>query len=131
MLDLRFVRENQEAVAEAMENRHASWDAARFAELDAKRRAAIVGLDIVEINDYQTPNTSLADGSLAANFFQTPNYLAQQIADKGFDFVSIADVHIEPMGLYSSTITSVDQIPNDGFARVGSFAVFLRHGADF
>ncbi len=42
MLDLRFVRENQEAVAEAMENRHASWDAARFAELDAKRRAAIV-----------------------------------------------------------------------------------------
>ena len=73
-----------------------------------------ISLDIVEINDYQTPNTSLADGSLAANFFQTPNYLAQQIADKGFDFVSIADVHIEPMGLYSSTITSVDQIPNGG-----------------
>lgn len=73
-----------------------------------------ISLDIVEINDYQTPNTSLADGSLAANFFQTPNYLAQQIADKGFNFVSIADVHIEPMGLYSSTITSVDQIPNGG-----------------
>ena len=30
MLDIKYVRENQEAVAEAMKNRHASWDAARF-----------------------------------------------------------------------------------------------------
>ncbi len=41
MLDIRFVRENQEAVAEAMENRHASWSASRFSELDESRRAAI------------------------------------------------------------------------------------------
>lgn len=41
MLDIRFVRENQEAVAEAMGNRHASWDASRFSELDGSRRAAI------------------------------------------------------------------------------------------
>lgn len=41
MLDIRFVRENQEAVAQAMKNRNASWDAARFNELDEKRRAVI------------------------------------------------------------------------------------------
>ena len=41
MLDIKFVRDNQAAVAEAMENRHASWDAARFSELDETRRAAI------------------------------------------------------------------------------------------
>ena len=41
MLDIRFVRENQEAVAEAMRNRNASWDGERFAELDEARRAAI------------------------------------------------------------------------------------------
>ncbi len=41
MLDIRFVRENQEAVAAAMENRNFPWDAARFSELDEKRRAAI------------------------------------------------------------------------------------------
>lgn len=41
MLDVRFVRENQEAVAEAMKNRNASWDGERFAELDEARRAAI------------------------------------------------------------------------------------------
>lgn len=41
MLDIKFVRENQEAVAEAMKNRNASWDAARFSELDEARRASI------------------------------------------------------------------------------------------
>ena len=61
-----------------------------------------LSLDIKEINDYQTPNSSLEDGSLAANFYQTPNFLAQQNKEKGYDFVSIADVHIEPMGIYTS-----------------------------
>ena len=45
MLDLKFVRENQEAVAQAMKNRHASWDASRFSELDEARRAAITEED--------------------------------------------------------------------------------------
>ena len=41
MLDLRFVRENLEDVAQAMENRNAKFDAARFSELDEARRAGI------------------------------------------------------------------------------------------
>lgn len=74
-----------------------------------------LSLDIKEIDDYQTPNTSLDDGSLAANFYQTPDFLKQQIEEKGYDFVSIADVHIEPMGIYTSKgYTSVDQAANGG-----------------
>ncbi len=41
MLDIKFVRENQDAVSEAMRNRNASWDSARFSELDESRRDAI------------------------------------------------------------------------------------------
>ena len=41
MLDIRYVRENQEAVAQAMKNRNFPWDAAKFSELDERRRAAI------------------------------------------------------------------------------------------
>src|SRR5699024_7543866 len=41
MLDIKFVRDHQEAVAEAMKNRNASWDASRFSQLDEARRAAI------------------------------------------------------------------------------------------
>lgn len=42
MLDVRYVRENQEAVAAAMKNRNYPWDSARFSQLDEDRRAAIV-----------------------------------------------------------------------------------------
>ena len=41
MLDLRYVRENLDAVAEAMKNRNAKFDADRFRELDEARRAGI------------------------------------------------------------------------------------------
>lgn len=41
MLDIRFVRDHQDEVATAMENRNHSWDPARFQELDESRRAAI------------------------------------------------------------------------------------------
>ncbi|MGN0302257.1 MAG: serine--tRNA ligase, partial [Anaerotardibacter sp.] len=41
MLDIRFVRENLETVAEAMKNRNASWDSDLFTKLDEERRAVI------------------------------------------------------------------------------------------
>ena len=41
MLDIKFVRENLDAVTEAMKNRHATRDPAAFSELDEARRAAI------------------------------------------------------------------------------------------
>ncbi len=74
-----------------------------------------LSLEIKEINDYQTPNSSLNDGALAANFYQTPNFLAQQIQEKGYKFTSLADVHVEPLGIYTSKgYTSVDQVPDGG-----------------
>ena len=41
MLDLRYVRENLDAVAEAMKNRNAKFDADLFRELDEARRTGI------------------------------------------------------------------------------------------
>ncbi len=41
MLDLKFVRENVDAVSTAMKNRKAEFDAKRFLELDSKRRELI------------------------------------------------------------------------------------------
>ena len=74
-----------------------------------------LSLEIKEINDYQTPNSSLNDGALAANFYQTPNFLAQQMQEPGYEFTSLADVHVEPLGIYTSKgYTSVDQVPDGG-----------------
>ena len=41
MLDIRFIRENPELIAEALKNRHATWDYDKFKELDATRREII------------------------------------------------------------------------------------------
>ena len=41
MLDIRFVREHQQEVAEAMRNRNAKWDGKRFSQLDEERRSSI------------------------------------------------------------------------------------------
>ena len=79
-------------------------------------------LDIVEYDDYVTPNTSLEDGSLDANYFQHITYMNEFNAEHGTHMVSVADVHYEPFGLYAGKTTDLAgltggaqiAVPNDG-----------------
>jgi ABC superfamily ATP binding cassette transporter, binding protein len=71
-----------------------------------------LNLEIKQIDDYQTPNSSLADGSLAANFYQTPNFLELQEKEKGYKFESLTKVHVEPMGLYSNKHKKLADLPS-------------------
>ena len=64
-------------------------------------------LEVVEFNDYVTPNTALEEGELDANYFQTLGYMKDQNESGGLHLTAVAGVHIEPMGLYSQT-NSVD-----------------------
>ena len=45
MLDIKFVRENPDAIDIAMGNRQTTWDRARFFELDGERRSVIAEVD--------------------------------------------------------------------------------------
>ncbi len=45
MLDIKFVRENPDAVDTAMANRQTSWDRTRFFELDEERRSVITEVE--------------------------------------------------------------------------------------
>ncbi|WP_129724091.1 MetQ/NlpA family ABC transporter substrate-binding protein [Xylanivirga thermophila] len=80
-----------------------------------------IKLKIIEFTDYIKPNLALAEGELDANFFQHEPYMNEFKEKKKIDIVSIGGVHIEPMGLYSSKIDSIDEleenaeiaIPND------------------
>lgn len=67
-------------------------------------------VEITEFNDYVQPNTAVAEGSLDANFFQHIPYLKEQNESKGFNLVSVGAIHLEPMGLYSKKIKSLDEI---------------------
>ena len=48
MLDIKYVRDNQDVVAEAMKNRNAKWDAEKFSSLDEERRAAIAEAEALQ-----------------------------------------------------------------------------------
>ena len=80
-----------------------------------------VELKIKVFTDYVQPNVQVAEGRLDANFFQHQPYLDEFNASRGTTLVSIAGVHVEPFGAYSSKIKKLDElsegaqvvIPND------------------
>lgn len=94
-----------------------------------------VDLEIVEFNDYVQPNLAVDDGDLDANFFQHRPYLDDFVLNHGSDLISVAGIHIEPMGLYSKHIKSLQDlkpgstiaIPND--PTNGGRALLLLHSA--
>ena len=69
-------------------------------------------LEIVEFTDYVQPNVALDDGSLDANYFQTVPYLEEQEASAGYDFTALEPVHIEPLGIYSESLTDLADLPD-------------------
>lgn len=69
-------------------------------------------IEILEFSDYVVPNQALSDGELQANSFQHKPYLDNQIADRGFDIVAVADTVNFPMGVYSKKHESMDALPD-------------------
>lgn len=70
-----------------------------------------VELKIKVFTDYVQPNVQVAEGRLDANFFQHQPYLNEFNSSRGTDLVSIAGVHVEPFGAYSSKIKSLADLP--------------------
>ena len=60
-----------------------------------------ITLDIQVVDDYVTPNTAVNDGDAFANFFAHQPYQDDFNAQNGTKLVTIAGVHVEPMGLYA------------------------------
>ena len=80
-----------------------------------------LNIEILEFSDYVVPNQALNDGDLNANSFQHQPYLDNQIADRGFDIVSVGLTITTPMGVYSKKVKDLGElkdgatvaIPND------------------
>lgn len=71
-----------------------------------------VDLEITEFVDYVQPNIALHDHEIDANFFQHQQYLDAFNKERGTHLVSACKVHLEPMGLYSKSITKIDELKN-------------------
>jgi D-methionine transport system substrate-binding protein len=72
-----------------------------------------IDLQIEEYQDYIFPNQDLANGDLDANYYQHIPYLDnynKETEGEDKDLISLGAVHLEPMGVYSKNIKSVDDI---------------------
>ncbi len=69
-----------------------------------------ITLEILEFSDYVQPNNVVESGEVDANYFQHLPYLEDFNAENGTHIVSVASIHVEPMGLYGGKQTSLDAI---------------------
>ncbi|MCG4452955.1 MetQ/NlpA family ABC transporter substrate-binding protein [Pseudomonas sp. MMS21-TM103] len=70
-----------------------------------------VELDIKVFTDYVQPNVQVAEKRLDANFFQHQPYLDEFNKSRGTELISVAGVHVEPFGAYSSKIKDLQDLP--------------------
>lgn len=83
--------------------------------------SAGLNIEIEEFTDYVQPNVALNDKQIDANFFQHVPYMQDQSQQRGIDMIAVANVHIEPLGIYSNKVKSLQEvgdqavvaIPND------------------
>ncbi len=69
-----------------------------------------ITLEIVEFSDYVLPNQVVESGECDANYFQHQPYLDDFNANNGTHLVSVAAIHVEPLGLYGGTQTTLDAL---------------------
>ncbi|MET2717499.1 MetQ/NlpA family ABC transporter substrate-binding protein [Streptomyces harbinensis] len=67
-----------------------------------------LSLTVQEFSDYVLPNTAVDSGEVDANFFQHQPYLDDFNANHSTDIVPVVNVHLEPLGLYSKSLDSLD-----------------------
>lgn len=95
-------------------------DILKYIQANLAEKAGL-DIEIVEFTDYVQPNLALADGQLDANYFQHLPYLEDFNKEHNLNLVSVAAIHIEPLGIYSRKIKSLNElsdgamvaIPND------------------
>ncbi|MGM9524663.1 MAG: MetQ/NlpA family ABC transporter substrate-binding protein, partial [Peptococcaceae bacterium] len=67
-------------------------------------------LDVKEFTDYVQPNNVVENDEIDANYFQHQPYLTNFNEENGTHLVSVAAIHYEPFGIYSTKHASLDEI---------------------
>ena len=67
-------------------------------------------LEIKVMDDYVIPNNSTESGEVDANYFQHQPYLDNFNEEKGTHLVTVAGIHVEPMGIYGGKQDSLAPI---------------------
>ena len=71
-----------------------------------------VELDIIETEDYYTPNRAVSDGDADANYSQHVPFFDNEKSENGYAISNVAGIHIEPFGFYSNKYDSLEDLPD-------------------
>lgn len=88
-------------------------------------------LEITIVNDYQTPNRIVADGYADANYFQHSPYLELFTKENNLDLVSVGNVHLEPMAVYSKKYQSLADLPDNAVVYASTSVADIGRCIDF
>lgn len=69
-----------------------------------------IDLEVIEFTEYVQPNLVTESGEVDANYFQHKPYLDDFNAENNTHIVSVAAIHVEPMGLYGGKQTTLDAL---------------------
>lgn len=69
-------------------------------------------LKVTVFNDYIQPNTAVDDKELDANYFETIRYMDEENKERNLHLKAVAGIHLEPMGIYSKKVKSLDDLPD-------------------
>lgn len=95
-----------------------------------------IDLEVIVVEDYNTPNRALADKEVDANFFQHHPFLDMQIAEFHYPLEVLTGVHLEPMGLYSKKFNKLEDlkpgssiaVPSDPTNQARALHLLEQHG---
>jgi D-methionine transport system substrate-binding protein len=69
-----------------------------------------ITLDVQEFDDYIQPNNVVEDGQIDTNYFQHQPYLDDFNQEHGTHLVTVAGIHVEPMGIYGGKQSDLSPI---------------------
>lgn len=77
-----------------------------------------IDLQIIQMTDYVRPNIALNEKDVDANFSQHKPYLEDFVQKHKMQLTPIANIHVEPMGIYSKKVKALSEIPDDGLVTI-------------
>lgn len=72
-----------------------------------------ITLEIKEFTDYVQPNRVVESGEVDANYFQHKPYLDDFNSENGTHIASVAQIHVEPLGIYGGKQKTLDAVKGE------------------
>ncbi|MDH2384336.1 MetQ/NlpA family ABC transporter substrate-binding protein [Bradyrhizobium sp. CER78] len=98
-----------------------SNQAAEIAASEAKAQG--LNVELIEFNDWNTPNRAVAEKEIDANLFQHVPFLEFSVKNAGYKLVPVAPAFSTPFGLYSKKYKSIPDLPDNARVAISSDAV--------